>query len=387
MLRKDYTSHSIASLPNLGIGRFMELAAQKDVISLCVGEPDFVTPVHIRESAKRALDAGLTSYTASFGVMELRQAISEYLESRFHLSYNPEGEIIVTVGGSEALALAFWAFLDPGDELLLPAPAFMSYLPCALWTGAQVVSVPTTPERNFKVTVADLEKFVTDKSKMLLLNYPGNPTGQTFSEQELIELAKFANKHDLIVISDEIYAELCYKQEHISIAALPGMKDRTIVISGVSKAHAMTGWRLGYACTTPELMAPLFKLHQFLLMCAPSIAQYAAIDAFKHSQEAIKVMRDEYNKRRILITERFRQMGFEVVDPEGAFYLFPSIKKFGLNSEDFCMRLVNEHKVACTPGHVFGESGEGFIRCSYASSVENIKLACDRVQMFIDSLK
>lgn len=378
-----FLSTRVTSIPVSGISRFFDLAAErKDAISLSVGEPDFVTPEKIRAAAISAINAGKTSYSANPGFIELRKEIAKYL-TKFDLEYNPYDEINVTAGGSEALDIAFTAILDEGDEILIPEPAFVSYAPCALLAAGKPVAVPTSLENGFKLTAADLEKYVTPKTKALLFNFPCNPTGVTMTREEMQEVADFAIKHDLIVFSDEIYAELTYSGKHCSIASLPGMRERTILLSGFSKAFAMTGWRIGYVCAERTLLKEINKCHQFRLMCAPSIGQLAAIEALQHGEDDMKAMVDEYHRRRDYIVPRFRSIGFDIAEPQGAFYAFPSIQKTGLSSADFCEQLLLEKDVAIVPGSAFGASGEGFVRCSYANSMEKIKLALDRVEEFV----
>lgn len=381
---KQYVSEKIAAMPSSGIRKFFDLAAERpEAISLAVGEPDFVTPRIIRDAAIAAINAGKTSYSANAGVLELRKEIAKYLSQRFELEYNPDNEIIVTCGGSEAIDITLNALLNEGDEVLLPDPSFVSYIPCTQIAGGKIINVPTIFEEGFKLTLEHLEKYVTPKSKLLILNFPCNPTGVVMSKEDLLPIAEFAIKHDLLVISDEIYAELSFDGKHCSVASLPGMRDRTILISGFSKAFAMTGWRIGYLCAHPALMKQIIKCHQFMLMCAPSIGQYAAIEAMRNGEEDMKLMVDEYHRRRDYIVPRFRSIGMDIAAPQGAFYAFPSIKKSGLTSEQFCYKLLFDKDVAIVPGSAFGASGEGFVRVSYAASMERIKLALDHLEEFM----
>ncbi|MDD2221738.1 MAG: aminotransferase class I/II-fold pyridoxal phosphate-dependent enzyme [Clostridia bacterium] len=384
----DYISQKIKRIPVSGIGKFFDLANERpDIVSLSIGEPDFVTPQAIRQAAICSLNEGKTAYSSSPGLLELRRAVSSYLKRNFALDYNPQGEILITVGGSEAVDLALWAFLDEGDEIIIPEPAFVSYLPCALMSGCKAVPVTCRAENGFKPAIADLQAAVTPKTKMLILNYPNNPTGATFSGKELSELAEFACRNNLLVISDEIYADLCYANGgHISIASLPKMFERTIVVSGASKAFAMTGWRLGYVAASKDLLAPMLKIHQSIVMCAPTVSQYAAIEAFNNCYDEVMQMREQYHLRRDLIVRRLRAAGLDVVEPQGAFYVFPAITKSGLKSEEFCLNLLN-YDVAVIPGKAFGGEGDDHIRCSYAASAEKINIACDRIDKFMQSLK
>ena len=379
-----YLNQHIVSMPPSGIRKFFDLAAEcPEAISLSVGEPDFVTPRKIRDAAIAAINAGKTAYSANAGFIELRQEISKYLSRSFNVEFDPYKEIVVTCGGSEAIDITLTALLQEGDEILIPEPCFVSYAPCAELAGGKVVPVPTYMENNFKLDVDVLEKYVTPATKALLFNYPSNPTGVIMTKEDLQKVAEFVIKHDLIVISDEIYAELTYTGRHCSIASLPGMRDRTILISGFSKAFAMTGWRIGYVCANEGLIQTIVKCHQYKIMCAPSIGQFAAIEALKHGEDDMKAMIDEYHRRRDYIVPRFRSMGLDIAEPQGAFYAFPSIKKSGLSSEEFCERLLKEKDVAIVPGSAFGACGEGFVRCSYATSMEKIKTALDRLEEFM----
>jgi len=385
---KKFFAHSVISLPPSRLGSFFDLVGERDdVVALSIGEPDFPTPSIGKRAACVALENDLTAYGPSKGLSGLRKAVVKYLEKNFDISYDPEREIVITVGGSEGILLAIWSILNPGEEILLPEPCFVSYAPAINFIGGVVKPVPSSIENKFKINIRDMEALITPKTKALLLNYPCNPTGASLDRSELEEIAAFAKKHDIMVICDEIYAELTYGRKHVSLASLPGMKERTILISGASKSYAMTGWRLGYLCCNAELMEEILKLHQYLLMCAPTISQHAAIPCFEKGEDDVKKMFEEYDKRRQYITERLRRMGLDIVDPEGAFYAFPSIKKTGLSSDDFCVRLLDQQSVAVVPGSAFGASGEGYIRCSYASSMETIETACNRMEDFLQTIK
>ena len=384
----DFLTKKIREIPPSGIRKFFDLAADmKDVISLGVGEPDFVTPKVIRDAAITSINAGETAYTANYGLIELRRAISKYLAEKIDVEYDPATEIMVTVGGSEAVDITLRAIIEPGDEVIIPEPAFVSYNPCVDIAGGVPVAAPTSFEDGFKVTPELLEKHITPKTKAILLNFPCNPTGAIMTCEELQGIADICIKHNLLAISDEIYAELTYEGQHSSIAALDGMKERTVIVSGVSKTFAMTGWRIGYLTAPKELIQDIAKVHQFALMCAPTMGQKAAVAAFDVAMPEVKKMVAEYGKRRKYIVERFRNMGLDIHEPMGAFYAFPSIKSTGLNSEEFCERLLYEQKVAVVPGSAFGGSGQGFIRCSYAASMENITKACDKMEAFLQNLK
>lgn len=385
---EDRLAPTVRSIPPSGIRRFFNIAAEmKGVISLGVGEPDFVTPWHIRESCVYGLNRGFTSYTANAGLPELREEIAKSLDQDYQVSYNPQTEILVTVGVSEGLDLALRALIAPGDEVLVPEPCYVSYKSCVTLAGGTAITVPTKIENDFRITAQELEPFVTPRTKVLLIGYPNNPTGAVMSRQDLTEIALFAKKHDLIVISDEIYAKLTYEGTHTCFSSLPDMRERTIVLNGFSKAYAMTGWRIGYAASNPDFIAAMTKIHQYTMLCTPITAQVAAIEALKRGQKNVEQMTAEYNQRRRLILQGFRQMGLDCFEPKGAFYLFPSIKKTGLTSLEFAEQLLWAEKVALVPGDAFGESGEGFIRCSYATSTANIKEALLRIERFIATLK
>ncbi|MGG1635351.1 aminotransferase class I/II-fold pyridoxal phosphate-dependent enzyme [Paenibacillus sp. NRS-1760] len=384
----DYLSPLVRGIKPSGIRRFFDLVStRKDVITLGVGEPDFVTPWHVREAAVYALEMGKTQYTSNAGMPELREAIGQYLNDQFAVTYNPANEILVTVGGSEAIDLALRAFISPGDEILIPEPCYISYSPITALTGGKPVGIETFAKDEFKLKAESLQAVITPKSKVLILCYPSNPTGGTMTYEDWLPIAKLVEENDLIVISDEIYAELTYGSKHVSFAAMPGMKDRTILVSGFSKAFAMTGWRMGYACGHPDLIAAMLKIHQYTVMCAPIMAQYAALEALQHGLEEKDRMVEAYNQRRRLVVKGFREIGLDCHEPQGAFYAFPSIVSTGLSSEEFAQRLLDEANVAAVPGDVFGLGGEGHLRCSYATSVTNLTEALDRIGGFVHRLK
>ena len=381
-------SDRTVSLKPSGIRRFFDIANEMEgVIALGVGEPDFKTPYSVRQAAIQNLQHGQTRYTANAGLSELRRAISDYLKRKFDLAYDKKDEILVTVGGSEAIDLAIRAFLNPGDEVLIPEPCFVCYSPIVTLTSGVPVSIQTREEDEFRLTPEQLEAAITPKTKMLVLPYPNNPTGAVMRREHLEAIAEVIRRHDIIVLSDEIYAELTYNGRHVSIASLPGMKERTIVVNGFSKTFAMTGWRLGYAAGPAAAIKQMTKLHQYAIMCAPTTAQYAAIVALDHCEENIRQMREEYNTRRRFVVDAFNKMGLHTFEPEGAFYVFPCIKSTGLGSEEFCERLLYEKKVAVVPGNAFGDSGEGFIRVSYSYSVQHLNAALRRIAEFLQELK
>ena len=357
-----------------------------DAISLGVGEPDFDTPWHIREEGIYSLEKGRTFYTSNAGLSELKIEISKYLDRRFDLKYDPSDEIMITVGGSEAIDGALRAMLDAGDEVILPQPSYVSYEPCIVLADGVPVIVELKEENDFKLTREQLEKAVTDKTKILIMPFPNNPTGAIMTKEELQPIVDFVIEHDLFVISDEIYSELTYSGNHVSIGAFPGMKERTIVINGFSKSYAMTGWRLGYACGPQVILKQILKIHQFAIMCAPTTSQYAAIEALRHGDDDVEKMRDEYDRRRRFLLNAFEEMGIECFEPYGAFYMFPSIKKFGMSSDEFATRLLKEEKIAVVPGTAFGDCGEGFLRISYAYSIDDLKAALERIGRFIEKL-
>ena len=384
--------HKIAAhvrdIPRSGIRDFFEIVqSMHDVISLGIGEPDFVTPWHIREAALFSLEKGRTGYTSNLGLPQLREAITEYVGHKFHLDYNPATEVLVSVGVSEAIDIALRALLNPGDEVLYHEPCYVSYNPSVSLAHGRAVAVPVHEKDNFQLRADELEKRITKKSKVLLLNFPTNPTGATMPREALAAIAEVCRKHDLVVLSDEIYAELTHDgAEHVSIATLPGMRERTVFLHGLSKGWAMTGFRIGYACAPPELIEAMMKIHQYAILCAPITTQDAAVEALRHGEAAVQGMREKYELRRNYITSALEGMGLPCPLPCGAFYVFPDIRSTGLSSRDFAMRLLEEKKVAVVPGPAFGPSGEGFIRCSYATSLEQIKTAMQRMEEFVTSL-
>ncbi|XEC93455.1 aminotransferase class I/II-fold pyridoxal phosphate-dependent enzyme [Paenibacillus tarimensis] len=384
----EYLSPQARAIPPSGIRRFFDLvSASKDVITLGVGEPDFITPWHVREACIYSLETGKTQYTSNAGMPELREEIGQYLNDRFGVKYEPEKEILVTVGGSEAIDLALRALISPGDEILIPEPCYISYSPITSLSGGTAVGIETFAKDNFKLTAASLKASLTPRSKLLILCYPSNPTGGIMTYEDWLPIAKLVEENDLIVIADEIYAELTYGVKHVSFASLPGMKDRTILVSGFSKAFAMTGWRMGYACGHPELIAAMLKIHQYTVMCAPIMGQVAALEALRNGLEEKDRMVESYNQRRRLVVKGFRDIGLECHEPQGAFYAFPSIQSTGLKSELFAERLLKEAKVAAVPGNVFGKGGEGYLRCSYATSVSQLTEALDRIGKFVQKIK
>ena len=377
-------SRRVAELPPSGIRRFFELVlATEGVISLGVGEPDFVTPWNIREEAVFQLEKGRTSYTSNYGLKELRCELAAWLERRYSLQYDPDSEIVITVGGSEAIDIALRAILEPGDEVLIVEPCYVSYAPVVILAGGTPRYIATKQEEGFRLNIARLRESVTPRTKALIINYPNNPTGATFRYDDLESLCRFAGEHDLLILSDEIYAELTYEGVHVSLAALPEAKERTLLVSGFSKAFAMTGWRLGYLCGPAELIAAMVKIHQYTILCAPTISQYAAIEALRNGDADIEAMREEYRARRNFIVKSFNEMGLRTLMPEGAFYAFANIESTGMTSEEFCTRLLREQRVAVVPGTAFGPSGEGFIRASYASSFEKLERAVEGIARFV----
>ena len=381
-------SDTIVQIKPSGIRKFFDIVSEmKDAISLGVGEPDFETPWHIRDEGIYSLEKGRTFYTSNAGLKELKIEICNYLKRRFDLSYHYENEVLVTVGGSEAIDIAMRAMVNPGDEVLIPQPSYVSYEPCALLTGAKPVIINLKHENQFRLTAQELEEAITDKTKILVLPFPNNPTGAIMERKDLEEIAEVIKKHDIFVISDEIYSELCYTDQHVSIANIEGMQERTILINGFSKSYAMTGWRLGYACGPREIIEQMTKIHQYCIMCAPTTSQYAAVEALKNGDEDVQNMREAYNQRRRYLVHAFKEMGLECFEPFGAFYMFPCIKEFGMTSDEFATRFLMEEKVAVVPGTAFGDCGEGFIRISYAYSLDNLKLAIGRLQHFVEKLR
>lgn len=385
---RDFISPVVRKIKPSGIRRFFDIAAEMDhVISLGVGEPDFDTPWSIRETAIYSLEQGKTVYTANAGLKELRQELAAYSYRKYGLTYDPIHEILITVGGSEAIDVALRAMLEAGDEVLIPEPSYVSYIPCVTLAGGTPVPVPLQAQNDFKLTVSDLEKQITDKTKILIFPFPNNPTGSIMTKQEMEPIASFVQEHDLFVITDEIYAELTYTDTpHVSLASLPGMRERCLVINGFSKAFSMTGWRLGYTMGPASLIEQMTKIHQFAIMCAPTTSQYAAINALRACDAEVAAMRREYNRRRRFVVSRFRQMGMKCFEPFGAFYVFPSIEQYGMSSEEFCSKLLYDQRIAVVPGSAFGGSGEGFIRVSYAYSMEELKTALDRIESFVNRL-
>jgi len=381
-------SEKVTGIKPSGIRKFFDIVSEmKDAISLGVGEPDFDTPWHIREEGIYSLERGRTYYTSNAGLKELKEEIAIYQARRFGLDYNPQGEIYVTVGGSEAIDGALRAMLDEGDEVIIPQPSYVSYEPCVVLADGVPVITELKEEDEFKLKKEQLEKVVTDKTKILILPFPNNPTGAIMTEQDLRGIAEVVLEHDLFVISDEIYSELTYGNRHVSIASFPGMKERTIVINGFSKSYAMTGWRLGYACGPKVILDQMLKTHQFAIMCAPTTSQYAAVEALRNGDDGVEHMRNEYDRRRKFLIKALRDMGMECFEPFGAFYVFPCIKEYGMASDEFAEALLAEEKLAVVPGTAFGECGEGFIRISYAYSIEDLKNALERLERFINRHK
>lgn len=378
---------TLTSLPPSGIRKLFDIAAtMDDVISLGIGEPDFPTPWHIRNAAINTLEKSRTKYTPNAGMPELRREISAYMKRKFNLSYEPNKQVLITVGGSEAIDNAMRAFLQPGDEVIVPLPSFVCYGPLAQMCGGKVVPINLQAEDNFKLTPKLLKAAITDKTKILVLPFPNNPTGSIMEKDDLEAIAEVLRGTDIIVISDEIYSELNYTDtRHISIAEIPDMKERTIIVNGFSKTYSMTGWRLGFACAAPEIIAQMTKLHQYAIMCAPTTSQFAAIEALRNGDEDVKAMKEEYNYRRKFIVKGFNDLGLQCFEPLGAFYCFPCIKSTGMTSNDFCNKLLHEEKVAIVPGTAFGESGEGFVRVSYAYSIDHIKKALDAIGRFLNN--
>ena len=385
---RNFLSETVVNIKPSGIRKFFDIVNEmKDAISLGVGEPDFDTPWHIRDEGIYAFDRGKTFYTSNAGLKDLRIEISNYLNRTQGILYNPDNEILVTVGGSEAIDIGLRAVINPGDEVIIPQPSYVSYEPCAVLAGAKPVIINLKAENEFRLTPEELLNAVTDKTKVLILPYPNNPTGAIMEKEDLEKIAKIVIEKDILVMSDEIYAALTYKEKHISIASLEGMKERTILINGFSKAYAMTGWRLGYACAPDWLIKQMTKIHQFAIMCAPTTSQYAAIEALKNGDEDVETMRKSYNQRRRYLMNAFKEMNLECFEPFGAFYVFPCIKEFGMTSEEFATKFLQEEKVALVPGTAFGDCGEGFLRISYAYSLENLKIAMERLKNFIERLR
>jgi len=378
------TSEQVSRISPSGIRRFFDLlASMEEVISLGVGEPDFATPWHIREAAIYSLEKGYTMYTSNLGMPELRQELSRYLKDNYNLEYDPNSELLITVGVSEGLDLAMRAILNPGDEVIMPDPCYVSYNPCVILAGGTPIMVPTNQENNFEINAADIEARVTDRTKAILIGYPANPTGAVMPKNKLAQVAEVARRHQLLVISDEIYAKLVYGVEHTCFATLPEMKESTILLGGFSKAYAMTGWRIGYAAGTTEIIAAMTKIHQYTMLCASIMGQVAAIEALKSGEDSVTEMVGEYNRRRLAMVKGLNDIGLSCFEPRGAFYTFPSIKGTGMSSEEFAERLLIEEKVAVVPGPAFGQCGEGYIRCCYAISLADIEEALSRMKRFV----
>lgn len=381
-------SKRIVEIKPSGIRKFFDVVSEMpDAISLGVGEPDFDTPWHIRDEGIYSLEKGRTFYTSNSGLKELKIEICNYLRRRFELDYDYQKEVIVTVGGSEAIDIALRAMIDPGDEVIIPQPSYVSYEPCAILANATPVIINLQAENEFRLTAQELEEAITEKTKVLILPFPNNPTGAIMERADLEAIAQVILKHDIFVISDEIYAELSYKGKHVSIAQIPGMRERTVLINGFSKSYAMTGWRLGYACAPAAITEQMLKIHQFAIMCAPTTSQYAAVEALKNGDDDVARMREQYNQRRRYLVHAFAEMGLPCFEPYGAFYIFPCIKEFGMSSDEFATRFLEEEKVAVVPGTAFGACGEGFLRISYAYSLENLKVAIGRLARFVERLK
>ena len=381
-------SKTITTIEPSGIRKFFDIVSEMDdAISLGVGEPDFDTPWHIRDEGIYSLEKGRTFYTSNAGLKELKIEISKYLDRRFGLSYDYNKEMLVTVGGSEAIDIAMRAMLDPQDEVLIPQPSYVSYVPCCVLANGTPVPIELKAENEFRLTAEELEAAITPKTKLLVMPFPNNPTGAVMEMKDLEAVAEVVKKHDLFVLSDEIYAELTYLDNHVSIASIPGMRERTIVINGFSKSHAMTGWRLGYACGPEVIIKQMLKIHQFAIMCAPTTSQYAAVEALRNGDEDVAMMREEYNGRRRYVLERFKEMGLSCFEPFGAFYAFPCIKDLGMTSDEFATKLLQTKKVAVVPGTAFGACGEGFLRISYAYSLDDLRIALDRVAEFVTEIR
>lgn len=383
-------SKTITEIQPSGIRKFFDIVSEmEDAISLGVGEPDFDTPWHIRDEGIYSLEKGKTFYTSNAGLKELKIEIGKFLNRKYDLDYDYNGEMFVTVGGSEAIDVALRAMLDPGDEVIIPQPSYVSYVPCTVLANGTPVSLELKAENEFRLTADELKAAITPKSKILIMPFPNNPTGAIMERKDLEAIAEVVIENDLFVLSDEIYSELTYLENegHVSIASLPGMKERTILINGFSKSHAMTGWRLGYACGPKEVIKQLLKIHQFAIMCAPTTSQYAAVEALKNGDADVEMMREQYNQRRRYLLHRFKEMGLDCFEPFGAFYAFPCIKEFGMTSDEFANQLLKSKKVAVVPGTAFGASGEGFVRISYAYSIDNLRIALDRIEQFITELR
>ena len=386
---RNQLSDTIVNIKPSGIRKFFDIVAEMndpEVISLGVGEPDFDTPWHIRDEGIYSLEKGKTFYTSNSGLMELRTEICNYLSRRFNVQYDPRKQTLITVGGSEAIDIGLRALINPGDEVIIPQPCYVSYEPCAILTGAKPVIVNLKAENEFRLTAEELEEAITPKTKLVILPFPNNPTGAIMERSDLEAVARVIIEHDLMVMSDEIYAELTYKDKHVSIAEIPGMQERTLLINGFSKAYAMTGWRLGYVCGPEDIIAQMTKIHQFAIMCAPTTSQYAAVEALRNGDEDVDEMRRAYDQRRRYLVHEFRDIGMDCFEPFGAFYVFPSIQRFGMTSDEFATRLLKEQKLAVVPGTAFGDCGEGFLRISYAYSIESLKKAMGRIREFVKTI-
>jgi aminotransferase len=378
----------VEAVPPSGIRRFFDIVSQmEDVISLGVGEPDFVTPWRIREAAIYSIEKGFTTYTSNWGLLELRQAVALYLDRYYGVEYNPQNEVLITVGVSEGLDLALRAVLNPGDEVVIPVPCYVSYRPCTLFAGGVPVPVPGRPEDGFVVRAEAIAAAITPRTRAILLNFPNNPVGSTIPRAELLKIAALAEQHDLVVLSDEIYAKLSYGEPHTCFASLPGAAERTILLSGFSKSHAMTGWRVGYAAGPADAIAAMTKIHQYTMLCAPITAQMAALEALKNGEADMEEMVAQYDERRRLVVNGFRAIGMDCFEPQGAFYAFPSVRATGLTSEEFAERLLHEERVAVVPGTAFGDCSEGFVRCAYAASTEALTEALQRIGRFVARLR
>ena len=385
---RNFLADKVVNIKPSGIRKFFDIVTEmKDAISLGVGEPDFDTPWHIRDEGIYSLERGKTFYTSNAGLKDLRQEITNYIARTQGINYNPDNEVIVTVGGSEAIDIGLRAVINEGDEVIIPQPSYVSYEPCAVLAGAKPVIINLKAENEFRLTAEELLEAITPKTKVLILPFPNNPTGAIMEREDLGKIAKVIIEKDILVMSDEIYSALTYKDKHISIASIEGMKERTILINGFSKAYAMTGWRLGYACAPKELIQQMTKIHQFAIMCAPTTSQYAAVEALKNGDNDVEEMRQSYNQRRRFLMDSIKKMGLDCFEPFGAFYIFPCIKEFGMTSEEFATRFLQEEKVAVVPGTAFGECGEGFIRISYAYSLDTLKIAFERLEKFITRLR
>ncbi|SCI76875.1 Putative aminotransferase A [uncultured Clostridium sp.] len=388
MILENMIRDDVRNMPPSGIRKYFDLINEMDdVISLGVGEPDFVTPWNVREAGIYSLEMGETHYSANAGFIELREEIAKYLDRKYDLKYNPKDEILVTVGGSEGIDLALRALVGPGDEVIIPEPSFVAYKGCTAFTGATATVIDLKAEDDFKLTPKQLEDAINEKTKVVIIPFPNNPTGAIMTKEELAGIVEVLKDKDIIILSDEIYSELSYDKPHVSIASFPEVKEKTIVINGFSKAYAMTGWRLGYACAHPVILDAMKKIHQYGIMCSPTTAQFAAIEALKNGDDDVRLMAKEYNRRRRVMVDGFRKMGLDCFEPMGALYLFPCIKSTGMSSDEFCEGLLMEEKVLAVPGNAFGDCGEGFIRCCYASSMENIVEALKRIERFINKFK